>query len=224
MLQDLRFGLRTLLKAPGFTLVAVLSLAIGIGANSAMFSLADGLILRPLPVPHPNEIVTAGYNTSVGGFGSISASYRDYLDFRTASKSFDGLLAYTSYSFGFSKGPDSPAQLKIGMLVTGNFFRVLGVEPELGRGFGDEEDKAPGRNAVVVLGHDLWEKDFAADPAILGKKIRLSGIECTVIGVAPERFTGLDNYFRPALFIPVAMWPRLLSNPKINPRNLGISS
>ena len=215
--QDLRYGFRMLIKNPGFTLVAVISLAIGIGANSAMFSLADGLILRPLPVPHPNEIVTAGYNTSVGGFGSISASYRDYLDFRNTSKSFDGLLADTTYSFGFSKGPDSPAQLKMGMLVTGNFFRVLGVEPEVGRGFRDEEDQVPGRDAVVVLGHDLWEKDFAADPAILGKKIRLSGIEFTVIGVAPARFTGLDNYFRPALFVPIAMWPRLLSDPKLKP-------
>jgi len=215
--QDLQYGFRMLIKNPGFTLVAVISLAIGIGANSAMFSLADGLILRPLPVPHPNEIVTAGYDTSVGGFGSISASYRDYLDFRNTSKSFDGLLAHTSYSFGFSKGPDSPAQLKMGMLVTGNFFRVLGVEPELGRGFSDEEDQVPGRDAVVVLGHDLWEKDFAADTTILGKHIRLSGIEFTVIGVAPERFTGLDNYFRPALFVPVTMWPKVLSDPKIKP-------
>ena len=215
--QDLQYGFRMLIKNPGFTFVAVISLAIGIGANSAMFSLADGLILRPLPVPHPNEIVTAGYDTSVGGFGSINASYRDYLDFRNTSKSFDGLLADTTYSFGFSKGPDSPAQLKMGMLVTGNFFRVLGVEPELGRGFSDEEDQVPGRDAVVVLGHDLWEKDFAADPAILDKKIRLSGIEFTVIGVAPERFTGLDNYFRPALYVPVAMWPRLMSDPKLKP-------
>lgn len=215
--QDIEYGFRMLIKNPGFTLVAVISLAIGIGANSAMFSLADGLILRPLPVPHPNEVVTAGFNTSVGGFGGITASYRDYLDFRSASKSFDGFLASSTYTFGFSKGPDSPAQLKMGMLVTGNFFRVLRVNPELGRDFTEEEDTVPGRDAVVILGHELWNKDFASDPAIVGKKIRLSGIEFTVIGVAPERFTGLDNYFRPSLYIPIAMWPRFMSDPKINP-------
>jgi predicted permease len=215
--QDLRYGWRMLIKNPGFTLIAVISLAIGIGANSAMFSLADALILRPLPVPHPSEVVTVGFNASVSGFGSIVASYRDYLDFRNTAKSFDGLLAYTNYSFGFSKSPDAVPQLKMGMLVTGNFFRVLGVEPEQGRAFRDDEDQVPGRDAVVILGHDLWEKDFGADPSILGKKLRLSGIEFTVIGVAPAHFTGMDLYFRPALYVPVAMWPRFVSDPKVKP-------
>jgi predicted permease len=215
--QDLRYGSRMLFKNPGFTSIAVISLAIGIGANSAMFSLADALILRPLPVRHPGEVVTVGFNASVSGFGSIVASYRDYLDFRNASKSFDGLMAFTSYSFGFSKGPDAVSQMKMGMLVTGNFFRVLGVEPEQGRAFRDDEDQVPGRDAVVILGHDMWEKDFGADPSMLGRKVRLSGIEFTVIGVAPARFTGLDQYFRPAFFVPVAMWPRFLSNPKDRP-------
>jgi predicted permease len=215
--QDLRYGRRMLFKNPGFTLIAVISLAIGIGANSAMFSLADALILRPLPVPHPSEVVTVGFNASVSGFGSIVASYRDYLDFRNTAKSFDGLVAYTSYSFGFGKSPDAVPQIKMGMLVTGNFFRVLGVEPEQGRAFRDDEDQVPGRDAVVILGHDLWEKDFGADPSILEKKLRLSGVEFTVIGVAPARFTGLDLYFRPAFFVPVAMWPRFLSDPKVKP-------
>lgn len=215
--QDLRYGWRMLFKNPGFTLVAVVSLAIGIGANSAMFSLADALILRPLPVPRPSEVVTVGFNASVSGFGSIVASYRDYLDFRNTSKSFGGLVAYTSYSFGFGKSPDAMPQMKMGMLVTGNFFSVLGVPPELGRAFRDDEDQVPGRDAVVILGHDLWEKDFGADPSILGKKLRLSGIEFTVVGVAPERFTGLDLYFRPAFFVPVAMWPRFVSDPKVKP-------
>jgi len=156
--QDLRYGWRMLFKNPGFTLIAVISLAIGIGANSAMFSLADALILRPLPVSHPSEVVTLGFNASVSGFGSIDASYRDYLDFRNASKSYDGLLAYRSYSFGFGKGPDTVSQMKMGMLVTGNFFRVLGVEPERGRAFRDDEDQVPGRDAVVILGHDCGKR------------------------------------------------------------------
>jgi len=215
--QDLRYGWRMLFKNPGFTLVAVISLAIGIGANSAMFSLADALILRPLPVARPGEVVTVGFNASVSGFGSIVASYRDYLDFRNTAKSFDGLVAFTNYSFGFSKGPDAVSQMKMGMLVTGNFFRVLGVEPEQGRAFRDDEDQVPGRDAVVILGHDLWEKDFASDPSILGRKVQLSGIEFTVIGVAPARFTGMDLYFRPSFFVPMAMWPRFVTNPKDRP-------
>jgi putative ABC transport system permease protein len=215
--QDLRYGCRTMLKNPGFTLVALISLAIGIGANSAMFSLADGLILRPLPVDHPGEVVTVGYSSEVGHFGGIHASYRDYVDFRDKSKSFDGLVAYTISSFGFSAVAGAQSQMKSGMLVSGNFFRVLGVEPELGRTFRAEEDQAPGRDAVVILGHDFWEKELSADPAILGRRVLLSGIEFTVIGVAPARFTGMDQYFHPAFYVPAAMWPRFVSNPNDRP-------
>jgi putative ABC transport system permease protein len=215
--QDLRYGCRTMLKNPGFTLVALISLAIGVGANSAMFSLADGLILRPLPVYHPGEVVTLGYSSEVGHFGGIHASYRDYVDFRDKSKSFDGLVAYTISSFGFSAVAGGQSRMKSGMLVSGNFFRVLGVEPELGRTFRAEEDQAPGRDAVVILGHDFWEKELSADPAILGRRVLLSGIEFTVIGVAPTRFTGMDQYFHPAFYVPTAMWPRFVSNPKDRP-------
>lgn len=215
--QDLRYGWRMLFKNPGFTLVAVISLAIGIGANSAMFSLADAVILRPLPILRPNEVVTVGFNSAVGRFGSINASYRDYLDFRDKSKSFDGMVAYMPNSFGFSIQPGETPQMKMGMFVTGNFFRVLGVEPELGRAFSDDEDQVPGQGAVIVLSHDLWEKGLAADPSILGRKILLSGIEFTVIGVAPDRFTGMDQYFRPAFYIPESMRTRFVSNPKDHP-------
>ena len=215
--QDLRYAWRMMFKNPGFTVVAVISLAIGIGANSAMFSVADGLLLRPLPVAHPSEVVTVGFTSTTGGFSAVNASYRDYIDFRDKSKSFQGLVAYTINSFGFSPQPGAQSQMKVGMLVTGNFFRVLGVEPELGRTFRDEEDQVPGRDAVVILGHDFWEKELGADAAVLGRKIMLSGIECSVIGVAPERFTGMDQFFRPAFYVPVAMWPRFVSNPKDKP-------
>src|SRR6202162_3111685 len=215
--QDLRYGCRTMLKKPGFTLVPLISLAIGIGANSAMFSLADGLILRPLPVYHPGEVVTVGYTSEVGHFGGINSSYRDYVDFRDKSKSFDGLVPYASDSFGCSPAAGAQPRMKLGMLVSGNFFRVLGVEPELGRTFRAEEDQEPGRDAVVILGHDFWEKELAADPDILGRRVLLSGIEFTVIGVAPARFTGMDQYFHPALYVPAAMWPRFVSDPKDRP-------
>jgi predicted permease len=213
-MHDLLFAVRTLFKNPGFTLVAVLSLAIGIGVNSAMFSLADAMLLRPLSVSRPSEVVSVEGNTPSDPVGDLS--YRDYVDFRDRSRSFAGLVAFTTSTFGFSAKPDDLPQMKMGMLVSGNLFRVMGVEPELGRGFRPEEDQTQARDAVVVLGHDFWEKQLGADRSIVGRKVRLDGIEFTVIGVAPERFTGMDQYFRPAMFLPLAMGPRLASNPEHN--------
>jgi predicted permease len=215
--QDLRHGARMLRRTPGFTFVAVLSLAIGIGANSAMFSFADALLLRPMPVLHPSEIVTVGTTESVGGFTSLVASYRDYLDFRNQSKSFDGLVAFSDTTFGFATAPGTLAQMKLGTLVTGNFFRVMGVQPELGRDFLPEEDRVPGRDAVLILDHDTWQNQFAGNPSILGRRVRLDGIEFTVVGVMPSRFTGIDLYLRSAFYIPVAMWPRITGNVQDRP-------
>jgi len=212
LLQDLRYAVRMLRRNPGFTLVAVFSLAIGIGVNSAMFSLADALLLRPLSVSRPNEVVTVSGVTPSGP--STSISYRDYIDFRDRSKSFDGLVAYTLANFGFSARPGDLAQMKVGFLVSGNLFRAMGVEPELGRAFRPEEDQVLGRDAVVVLGHDFWEKELGADPSFVGRKVRLSGIEFTVIGVAPERFTGMDQYMRPAMFVPLAMAASMAAKPE----------
>ena len=212
--QDIRIGYRMLRKNPGFTLVAVVSLAIGIGVNSAMFSFADALLLRPLPVLRPSEIVTVG-SDSAGGFlaDRLSfVSYRDYLDFRNQSKSFDGLVAFKLSTFGFSPQAGSLPHMKMGMLVSGDFFSVLGVEPQLGRGFRPEEDQVPGRDAVVVLGHAFWDKELAADRSIIGRRLRLNGVEFTVIGVAPERFTGMDQFIQPAFFVPAMMCSQIASN------------
>lgn len=215
LLQDLRFAVRMLLKNPGFTLVAVLSLAIGIGANSAMFSLADALLLRPLPVARPSEVVSVEGKTPKNAFGGMS--YRDYVDYRNHAKSFAGLVAFQNlYPFGFRPRPDALPQIKYGMLVTGNFFQVMGVEPELGRGFRPEEDQVPGRDAVVVLGHDFWVQEFRSDRSVVGKSIRLNGVDFTVIGVMPEKFTGMDQYFRLAMLVPLQMSERLASNPQQN--------
>ncbi len=215
--QDLVHGRRMLAKNPGFTLVAVLSIAIGIGANSAMFSFADALLLRPLPVARPSEVVAVGMVTSAGGFSGIVASYRDYIDFRDQSKSFDGLVAFANTTFGVATKRDALPQMKLGSIVTGNLFRVFGVEPELGRSFRPDEDQAPGRDAVVVLGHDYWEKEFAADPSVLGRKLLIDGIEFTIVGVAPARFTGVEKFVESAFYVPIMMWPRLVSDPKDKP-------
>jgi predicted permease len=215
--QDLRYGRRMLAKNPGFTAVAVISIAIGVGANCATFSFGDALLLRPLTVLRPSEVVTVGTSASLAGFSSLIASYRDYVDFRDQSKSFDGLVAFNSSTFGFAIEHDALPQMKFGSMVTGNFFRVMGVEPELGRAFRPEEDQVAGRDAVVVLGHELWERDFAADRSVLGRRVRINGIEFTVIGVAPARFTGMNQFLQTGFYVPIMMWPQLTNNTKDNP-------
>ena len=214
--QDVRYGCRTLAASPGFAAVAVLSLAIGIGANCAIFSFADALLLRPLPVARPGEVLTVGSTTSVEAFGasSLISSYPDYVDIRDRSKSFEGLAAFTYLTAGFAADPTSAPKLKMGMLASGNLFTVMGVEPTFGRGFRREEDQVPGRDAVVVLGRALWEQEFGSDPAVLGRRVRINGNELTVIGVAPSEFTGMDQYVRSDFFVPLMMSPRLMSDPK----------
>ncbi|HEY2015086.1 MAG TPA: ABC transporter permease [Bryobacteraceae bacterium] len=214
LLQDARFALRVLWKDRAFTLVAMLSLALGIGANSAMFSFADTLLLRPLPVLHPSEVVSLESKTPTGtGF---SLSYPDYVDYRDRNRSFDSLVAFSLMPFGFAARPDALPQIKYGLLVSGNLFQAMGVEPALGRGFRADEDQAPGRDAVVVLGYDFWKQQFGGDPGAVGRKVRLNGVDFTVIGVAPEKFTSMDQYFRMALFVPLHMSLSLAQNPKQN--------
>jgi len=217
LVSDVRYGCRMLAKNPGFTLVAVVSLAIGIGANTAVFSFADTLLLRPLTVPRPAEVLTVGSTSASTIRQNLPASYRDYVDVRDRSRSFEGLVAFRDDVVGFASGTDALPKLTIGMLVTGNFFPVMGVEPELGRAFRPDEDEVPGRDAVVMLGHDFWLREFGADRSVIGRTIRLNGIEFTVIGVTPARFTGLDQYIRYAFYAPLMMWPRLIADPRVSP-------
>ncbi len=208
MLKSLRHALRLLRKAPGFTLVSICSLAIGIGATSAMFSFGDALLLRPLPVPEPSRI--AAVTTSSGQvFANTALSYPDYRDFRDGNRSFDGMLAASGGSFGFKPNPTVLPKIAFGMYVSGNFFRVLGVQPVLGRAFLDTEDQAVGRDAVVVLGHDFWVHQMNGNPSVVGSTIWLNSVPFIVIGVAPEEFTGIDQFVKYAMFVPLAMSPRM---------------
>ncbi len=209
MLKSLNHAARMLRKNPGFTVVAVCSLAIGIGATSAMFSFADALLLRPLPILEPGRVVSVS-NTASAAFGANDAiSYPDYVDFRNRNRSFEGLVASSYATFGFTTGQTTLPKMKFGLFVSGNFFQALGIEPSLGRGFRADEDQAEGRDPVIVLGHDFWVSQFGANPSVLGSKVRLNGTEVSIIGVAPESFTGIDQFLRPALFVPLAMSPRL---------------
>jgi putative ABC transport system permease protein len=218
LLQDLRTGARLLARNPGFTLIAILSLAIGIGANTATFSFADALLLRPLPVPNASEVLAVGsVNATIEGDAQLRASYADYVDLRDASESFTGLAAFEDIPVQFAVGPDATAEIRTATLVSGNFFAVLGVEPVLGRAFRPDEDEAQGRDAVAVLSYRFWERALASNPDVLGRQIRVNGREFTVIGVAPKRFTGIDMFVRPDLYLPLMMWPALVGTDQPNP-------
>jgi predicted permease len=219
MLKSLCHAVRLLLKAPGFTLVSVSSLAIGIGATSAMFSFSDALLLRPLPVFEPTRI--AAVTTSTGEiFANTALSYPDYRDLRDGNRSFNGLMAASGASLGFKLDAASLPKVTYGMYVSGNFFRVLGVQPDLGRGFLESEDQAVGRDAVVVLGHDFWVNQFKASPSAVGSTIWVNNVPLTIVGVAPEQFTGIDQYVKYAMFIPLAMSPRLGGDSALEKRDI----
>ena len=206
MMRDLQHGLRVLMKNPGFTIIAVVSIAIGVGANAAMFSVADGLVFRPLPVPRSGEVVSIIGQARETGFGNRRLSYPDYVDVRDRSKSFDSLVAYSIVVTSFTNRANEPAQRKVGMAVSGNFFEAMEVRPPLGRALRRDEDEVARRNPVVVLDHDEWTQQFASDPSIMDRRITLGGVEFTVIGVTPEGFTGIDHDVKPAFYIPLAMY------------------
>ena len=210
-LQDVRFAIRGLRRTPGLTAFVVVTLALGIGMTSATFSMVDALIFRPYPVPHPGNIVTLVSTTRDTPFDDFS--YREYRDIRDKTTSYDGVIAYTDMeAVGFSAEPGATPQVRGGMMVSGNYFDALGVAPRLGRGFREDEDKVPGRDAVVVLGSDFWRHQFASDPSVVGRTVRLNGKDFTVIGVAPETFPGLLTFGHPDLYVPLAMAPVFSTN------------
>ena len=213
--RDVRYGVRMLASNPGFTLVCVVSLAIGIGANCAVFSFADALLLRPLTVPRPTEVVTVGSPDMMGR--AVTASYRDYVDIRDRSRSFEGLSAFTSAAVAFSADPRTMPAPRIGLLVSDNFFDAMHVQPALGRLFRPDEHQVPGRDAVVILGYEFWTREFARDPSVLGRRVRLNGNDFTIIGVAAEGFTGLDRYTRFEFYAPLMMWQAISEIPGVQP-------
>src|SRR5215212_7757506 len=154
--DDVRYAIRSLRRASGLTALVVITLALGIGMTSTPFSMVDALIFRPYPVPQPGDVVTLVSTSRDNSFDYFS--YREYLDIRARTNSYDGVIANApTGSVGFSAEPGATPRIKGGMMVSGNYFRVLGVEPLLGRGFREDEDEVPGRDAVVVLGPTFWK-------------------------------------------------------------------
>jgi predicted permease len=198
LLQDMRYGLRMLAKNPGFTVVALLALALGIGANTAIFSVVNGVLLRPLPYPEPERLMMIYERTKE--FGRNSIAYPNYLDWRRDQRSFTDIAAFRDDDFNFT-GSGQPEHLN-GAYVTANLFRVLGVNPLLGRNFLPQEDRE-GAAGAVMLSSNLWQRRFGADPAILGKAITLNAKSCTVVGVLPADFRFREAA---AVYVPMEQW------------------
>jgi predicted permease len=201
LIKDIRYAIRGLIKRPGFVAIAVITLALGIGANTAIFSLVNTVLLRSLPVEKPGEIVSVsvrGKNDSMSAF-----SYPNYKDFRDRNDALSGLLVYRFVPLSLSRGG---ANERIwGYEVSGNYFDVLGVKAIHGRTFLPEEDKTPLSHPVVVLAYDGWQRRFGGDPGIVGKDVVLNNHQFRVIGIAPQGFKGTEYVYSPELWLPVSM-------------------
>lgn len=187
MFQDLRFGLRMLVKAPVFTVVAVLTMALGIGAITAIFTVVDAALLRSLPYKDPERLFQLWETRKTGDIKQLDASYPDYLDWGRQDEILEGICGYTGWGGSFTLTDRAGPERIEGAKVTATFFSVLGVDPFLGRAFLDGEDQ-PGAAPTVILSHALWRRRFGADPAIVGRQIKLDGGGYTVLGVLPQGF------------------------------------
>ncbi|MGH7562945.1 MAG: ABC transporter permease, partial [Gemmatimonadota bacterium] len=184
LLQDLRYAFRTLRKSPGFTVVAVLTLALGIGATTAIFSVINGVLLEPLPYAAPERTVMLW--SSWKDFPQTWVSYDEFEAYRDEMGAFEEVGLWYGGLSATVEGRGEPERVPA-VAVTQNLFRILGVEPALGRVFVPEED-APGNDAAVILGHDLWQRRFAGDPSIVGRPALINGTERLVVGVLPAGF------------------------------------
>ncbi|HEV2306195.1 MAG TPA: ABC transporter permease [Candidatus Acidoferrales bacterium] len=201
--QDIRFALRMLRKSPGFTTVAILTLALGIGANTAIFSVVNSLLLRPLPVEDPGEITVLGMQQK-NEILSQYFSYPEYEDIREQSSgAFSGMLAYRLGLDGLSV--NGQADHIITSFVTGNYFTMLGVKPFLGRLILPSEGKTPGADPVVVLGYDYWKNRFGGDRDVVGKSVSIDGHAFTIVGVTPKSFHGLNSILNMQAYMPMGM-------------------
>jgi predicted permease len=199
--QDLRYAIRMLAKNPGFTLIAVLTLALGIGANTVVFSVLNALVLRPLPVEQPAELAF------LENQNGPSHSFPNYKDLRDRNRTFAGLVGYRIAPMELET--HDRADRIWGYLATGNYFDVLGLQPALGRFFKQNDDVNPGASPYAVISYNAWQSRFAADPAIVGKTIRINRQSYTVLGVAPRDFHGTEMFYWPEVWVPMMMEPQI---------------
>jgi putative ABC transport system permease protein len=204
--QDIRYALRTLSKSPGFTLVAVLSLAIGIGANTALFTVINTVMWKRLPVTDPAHLLTIGQYTQAGT--TTGFTYQQYELFRDHGQALD-LAAYSVTQLDASIDGRAEPTLEA-QLVTGEYFPILGLQPALGRLFDEGDDRVPMGHPVAVLSHTYWQRRFGGEPTVIGRAITLGGLPFTVVGVTPAEFFGVEVGTSPSLYLPVMMQPALL--------------
>ena len=200
LLQDFRFAVRILLKSPGFAAIAVLCVAIGIGANTTIFSVVNAVLLRPFPYADPESIVAVHETQVKNEIDRAGLSYLDYQDLREQNRSFTQTAAYTQRSLTFS-GTEEPERL-LGCAISADLFPLLGIKPALGRGFREDEDR-PGAPGAVLLSHELWMRRFNGDPSIIGKSIVVNAAGHTVVGVMPPRFEFPENQLA---WVPLTPW------------------
>ena len=212
MFKDIQYGIRMLLKNPGVTLVAVITLALGIGANAAIFSGVNAFVMRPLPVTRPDEVVRL---MEIEGNGDLSdeVSYPDFLEYRAQSSSFAGLAAEDMAPAAIDT--DNQNDVIWGQVVSASYFDVVQVKPLLGRAFVPDEDKTVGASPVLVVSHNLWQRRFGGDPNIVGRQVRLNNRPYEVIGVAPEGFTGTKFALALDFWAPISMAEDLRRAPKL---------
>jgi macrolide transport system ATP-binding/permease protein len=201
MSADVRFGFRTLRKAPVFSATAILSLALGIGANAFVFSVFNSLLLKPLPIEDAARVKFV--ETTSGA----SHAFPNYRDFRDNNSTFTGLVGYRIAPMSLERS-GNPERIW-GLLATGNYFDVLGVKPLLGRFFHPEEDRKPGASPYAVLSFPAWQARFAGDPGIVGQTVHINGLSYTILGVAPNGFHGTELFFWPEVWVPMMMEPQI---------------
>jgi predicted permease len=200
LIADVRFALRWLRRSPGFTAVAIVSLAIGIGFNTALFTIVDAVVFRPLPVVQPDRLAEV-YTTSPDGDLYATSSYPDYLDFKAQSHTFSDIIGYSPIIAAVASG-DRP-RMALGEVVTGNYFQVLGLRAHVGRMLVPDDDR-PGADRAVVLSHALWVRDYGSNPGIVGQTMRIHNQPYTVVGVAEKSYTGMVPMLSAALWMPMA--------------------
>ena len=211
LIKDLQYGVRMLTKNPGVTLVAVITLALGIGANTAIFSAVSAFLIRPLPVPHAEQLVRPLETFEDGGMRD-ELSYPDFLEYRTQGASIVDLAAEDMVSAAIDT--DNQSDVVWGQVVSANYFDVLQLKPIMGRTFVPDEDKTLGASPVLVVSHSLWQRRFGADPNIVGKTVRVNNRPYQVIGVAPEFFTGTKFALALDFWIPMSMVEEIQRAPK----------
>jgi predicted permease len=213
--QDIRFGTRVLTKSPAFTIIAILTLALGIGANTALFSVVNGVLLNPLPYPEPDRLVTL--HESKPNFETGSVSYPNFLDWQRENHSFSAMAI--ARPFGFTYTGNGTSEQITAEFVSSDFFSLLGVKPRIGRMFLQDEDKI-GAAPIALIGAGFWKRKFAASEDVLGKSVELNGMNYTVVGVVPESFNFNAMNFSPSeVYLPVGQW----DNPLLTSRVAGLA-